>query len=114
MMQPVLAFLLGLILARWGTPIAREAALRFGIVDRPDGNLKRQREAVPYLGGLAVYLPFLVVLALVFPFDRRVLALLLAGTLVLLLGLIDDLGALSPGVKLLGQLEPLLLVAAGK
>jgi UDP-GlcNAc:undecaprenyl-phosphate GlcNAc-1-phosphate transferase len=104
MMVVLLAFLIGLAIARWDTPIARAAALRFGIVDRPDGKLKRQREPVAYLGGLAVYLPFLVALALVFPFDRRVLGLLLAGTLVLLLGLIDDLGVLSPGVKLAGQM----------
>ena len=43
-------------------------------------------------------------LALVFEFDRRVLGLLLAGTLVVLLGLVDDLGVLSPSVKLAGQL----------
>jgi len=66
--------------------------------------LKRQQEPVPYLGGLAIYLAFLVSLSLVYEFDRRVLGLLLAGTLVVLLGLIDDLGVLSPGVKLLGQL----------
>jgi len=104
MMQVLLAFVIGLGIARWDTPIARAAAQRFGIVDRPDGRLKRQREPVAYLGGLAIYLPFLVALALVFPFDRRVLGLLLAGTLMLLLGLIDDLGVLSPGVKLAGQL----------
>lgn len=103
-MQVMLAFLIGLAIAHWGTPVVRAAALRFGIVDRPDGVLKRQREPVAYLGGLAVYLPFLVALALVFPFDRRVLGLLLAGTLMLLLGLIDDLGVLSPGVKLAGQM----------
>lgn len=99
-----LSFVLAALLGWWGTPIARAAALRFGIVDRPDGGLKRQAEPVPYLGGLAVYLAFLVTLALVYEFDRRVLGLLLAGTLVVLLGLIDDLGVLSPGVKLLGQL----------
>jgi UDP-GlcNAc:undecaprenyl-phosphate GlcNAc-1-phosphate transferase len=98
------SFVLAALLAAWGTPVARTAALRFGIVDRPDGALKRQQEPVPYLGGLAIYLAFLVSLALVYEFDRQVLGLLLAGTLVVLLGLIDDLGVLSPGVKLLGQL----------
>ena len=45
------------------TPRMRTAALRFGIVDRPDGKLKNQREPVPYLGGLALYLSFLLALA---------------------------------------------------
>ena len=104
MILVVLSCVLAFGLATWGTPVARAAALRFGIVDRADGVLKRQREPVPYLGGLAVYLPFLVTLALVHEFDRRVLGLLLAGTLVLLLGLIDDLGVLTPKVKVAGQL----------
>ena len=104
MIACVLALVLGFIIARWGTPVARAAALRFGIVDRPDGDLKRQEEPVPYLGGLAIYLPFLAAMAIVYEFDRQVLGLLLAGTLVVLLGLIDDLGVLSPSVKLIGQL----------
>jgi len=99
-----LTFALSLLLAIYLTPIMRKAAIRFGIVDRPDGRLKTHEEPVPYLGGLAVYLSFLVALALVYDFDRQVLGLLLGGTIVVLLGLIDDFGFLSPRVKLAGQL----------
>ena len=95
----VLAFLLGL----YFTPVARQAALRFGIVDHPDGNLKRQAEPVPYLGGLAVFLAYLIGLGIVLPFDHMMLGLLLAGTLTLLVGLIDDFGVLTPVAKLAGQ-----------
>jgi len=92
----------------------RQAALRFGIVDRPDGRLKNQAEPVPYLGGLAVYIAFLVTLAFTFTFDREVLGLLLGGTLLLLLGLVDDFGVLSPKVKLMGQfLAAFVMVKAG-
>jgi UDP-GlcNAc:undecaprenyl-phosphate GlcNAc-1-phosphate transferase len=66
--------------------------------------LKRQAEPVPYLGGLAIYLSFLITLALTFEFSRAVLGLLLAGTIVLMLGLIDDFGVLTPGAKFAGQL----------
>ena len=99
-----LAFSLSLLLSLYGTPLAREAALRFNIVDRPDGRLKQQIEPVPYLGGLAIYLSFLITLALTFEFSRAVLGLLLAGTIVLMLGLIDDFGVLTPWAKLGGQL----------
>ncbi len=92
-----------LLLGIYFTPVARQAALRFGIVDRPDGLLKNHREAVPYLGGLAVFLAYLVALGLVLPFDNLLLGLLLAGTLTLLVGLIDDFGVLTPLAKLTGQ-----------
>ncbi len=99
-----LIFILSFLLALYLTPIMRQAALRFGIVDHPDGQLKTQSEPVAYLGGLALYLSFLVALALVYEFDRQVLGLLLGGTIVVILGLIDDFGFLSPKVKLAGQL----------
>jgi UDP-GlcNAc:undecaprenyl-phosphate GlcNAc-1-phosphate transferase len=95
----VLAALLGV----YFTPVARQAALRFGIVDRPDGQLKRQTEPVPYLGGVAVFLAFLIALGLASHYDAEILGILLAGTVTLLVGLIDDFGVLTPAAKLAGQ-----------
>src|SRR5688572_30948399 len=95
----------------YGTPLAARAAMLFGIVDRPDGALKKHRGAIPYLGGLAVFGSFLLTMALVFDFDRRVLGMLLAGTLLVLLGLMDDFGALGVRAKFLGQgLATLVLI----
>jgi UDP-GlcNAc:undecaprenyl-phosphate GlcNAc-1-phosphate transferase len=103
-------FLLAAGLAAWLTPRMREAALRFGIVDQPDGKLKKQREPIPYLGGLAIYLAFLLALTATLPFDREVLAMLLAGSIVVLVGLLDDLGQLPPWTKLIGQLVGVLVL----
>ncbi len=103
-LQLVLVFLLALLMSLYGMPIAIEAARRYGIVDLPDGNLKIHREPVPYLGGVAIFVSFLLALGFIFPFDRDVLGLLLAGSIMILLGLIDDLGAMTPKVKFFGQL----------
>jgi UDP-GlcNAc:undecaprenyl-phosphate GlcNAc-1-phosphate transferase len=97
-------FAVAALIAGWVTPRMRDAAIRFGIVDRPDGRLKTQREPVPYLGGLAIYLAFLLALALTLRFGEHVLGILLAGSIVVILGLIDDLGQLGPWIKLAGQL----------
>jgi len=114
MWMTLAAFLLALLLSLLGTPRAAEAARRFGIVDRPDGRLKKHTEPVPYLGGLAVYAAFLVALSLTFRFDSRVLGLLFAGSLAVTLGLIDDLGALRPATKLAGQVVAcVVLVQSG-
>ncbi|BCW92174.1 MAG: undecaprenyl-phosphate alpha-N-acetylglucosaminyl 1-phosphate transferase [Thermoanaerobaculum sp.] len=96
------AFALAFLLSLYLTPVLRQVALRAGVVDRPDGKLKRQAEPVPYLGGVAVFLAYLLSLGLFAEFDRQVLAVLLAGTLALLVGLVDDFGALTPLPKLLG------------
>src|SRR2546422_8721184 len=100
----LLTFVLALLLALYGVPVARRAALQFNVVDRPDGRLKHQAQPVPYFGGLAVYLAFLISLALTFESRRAVLGLVLGGTLMVMLGLIDDFGVLKPWPKLIGQL----------
>ena len=103
MIRAAAAFLIASVLGLYLTPVLRQAAIRFGIVDRPDGKLKNHRDPVPYLGGLAIYLSFLLSLAFTVTFEREVLGILLAGAIVVILGLIDDLGVLSPSVKLAGQ-----------
>ncbi|MCC2640021.1 MAG: putative Phospho-N-acetylmuramoyl-pentapeptide-transferase [Nitrospira sp.] len=109
-----LTFLLATLLSVYGVPIARRAALKFGIVDSPDGRLKHQREPVPYLGGVAIYLACLVSLAFTFEFRHDVLGIVLSGTLIVMLGLIDDFGVLSPGTKLAGQfLAVFVLIKSG-
>ena len=110
----ILTFVLALIFSLYGTPVAREAAIKFNIVDRPDGRLKNQSEPIPYLGGLAIYISFLLSLAITFNFSNEVLGLLLSGTIIVLLGLIDDFGVLSPKVKFLGQIiATLVLIKSG-
>ena len=103
------AFALALVLSLYSTPLMRQAAVRFGIVDRPDGRLKKQKEPVPYLGGLAIYLSFLLALTATLRFDStEVLGLLLAGAIVVILGLVDDFGVLTPIAKLAGQIVAVL------
>ena len=109
-----MAGLLAAALALYLAPIVIRAALRYGIVDKPKPPLKVHSDPVPYLGGMVVFLAFLIALALTFPFDQRVLAILLASSLVVSVGLIDDLGTLTPKDKLLGQMvAALVLVKAG-
>ena len=91
----LLTFGLAFLLSLYGVPMARRAALKYGIVDVPDGHLKHQREPVPYLGGLAIYLAFLASLAFTFDFRQDVLGIVLAGTLMVMMGLIDDFGVLA-------------------
>lgn len=107
-------FTIAVLFTAWLTPKLREAAIRFGIVDHPDGALKTHREPVAYLGGLAIYLGFLLSLTATLPFDEDVLGMLLAGSILVILGLLDDLGSLGPWTKLGGQvIAVLVLVKAG-
>jgi UDP-GlcNAc:undecaprenyl-phosphate GlcNAc-1-phosphate transferase len=110
------AFALSFVFALYWTPPMRKAALQLGIVDRPDGKLKKHDNAVPYLGGLAVFVAFLLTVG-VFTrkeFEQETLGLLLSGSIALIVGLIDDFGALTPRQKTLGQtMAALVLIRFG-
>jgi len=110
----VLCFALALVLSLYFVPIMRRAAIKWGVVDKPDGRLKFQKEPVAYLGGIAIYLAFLLSISMVYEFSPQVLGLLLGGTVMLLIGLVDDFGVLSPYQKFAGQfLAIFVLIKAG-
>jgi len=108
-----LSFGLAALLAHVFTPLAIRIATDYNLVDRPDGRLKTHEAPVPYLGGMSIYLAFLLTLAMTYTFNQQVLAILLAGTIVVLLGLVDDIGALSPQAKFLGQSLAILALMKG-
>lgn len=106
-----LSFLTALLL----TPLVRARAIRWGAVDLPDDDRRIHTQPTPRLGGVAIYLAFLLTLACV-PFLGNLVgasfrsnlpklaALLLPATLVFLFGVYDDFrGAAAPS-KLLFQL----------
>jgi UDP-GlcNAc:undecaprenyl-phosphate GlcNAc-1-phosphate transferase len=94
-----------LVLALAATPIMRRVALRTGTVDKPSAR-KIHINPVPLLGGLAIYLAFILVL--LFFGDRdyvnQVVGILVGASLMSFMGVVDDRWGLGSYVKLAGQL----------
>lgn len=131
-MKYILSFLGALILSPLLTAMFRKLARRLNIMDVPDG-IKTHQKPVPYLGGAAIYLAFLITLMAVVTFgqgigeakaidgsyqligglSREMVALLAAGTLIALLGLIDDLKSLSFCTKFAVQVIAAIILIAG-
>jgi UDP-GlcNAc:undecaprenyl-phosphate GlcNAc-1-phosphate transferase len=105
-----LTFCVACMLAWWATPIARNTALRYNIVDVPDGRLKDHKQPTPYLGGIVVYMSFLLTLSMTFGFNEKILGITLAGSVLVILGLFDDMRAITPGIKFLGQLIAVIVL----
>lgn len=107
----LLSFLLSFVTA----PILRKLALRWGIVDHPEVR-KLQKEPVPLLGGVAVYLGVILGTAPILLFaqelDMPTLALLLAASLIFAVSLADDRKKLSARLRLVVQLAAALIVIA--
>ncbi|WP_449240395.1 MraY family glycosyltransferase [Desulfoscipio gibsoniae] len=109
MLPLVLALALGYLI----TPGVRVLAIKVGALDHPDPR-KVHSGVMPRMGGLAVYLAFVpAVLLLRYMLPESSLPVwgLLAGASVMLLvGVLDDIRGLSPRVKLLGQILAALTV----
>ena len=81
----------------------RPLAPRVGLVDRPDAR-KRHKGRVPLIGGLCFFLGLVAGLSYLGALDRFSLSLLVAGAVIMLTGLIDDLYDLSVSARLAIQI----------
>lgn len=104
----MIAFVAATVLAFIGTPLVKKLAVRIGAVDKPN-HRKVHTRLMPRLGGLAIYLAFVLGVAIVYPFYSfehfpAVYGLLIGGTIIVIVGAFDDKYELSAKVKLLGQI----------
>jgi len=95
------------------TPLAARLAVRLEMLDRPDPR-KLHSAPTPLLGGLAIYLAFLLSTGLFLPGSLRgeALAVLAGATLLLATGIFDDRGLLHPQIKLMGVMPLAALILA--
>jgi len=106
----LLSFILAFLLSVYGTPVAKKVAYRYNLLDIPDNKLKKQKNPVPYMGGVIVYFAFISPVGLLFPLSRELLGILFASSILLIVGLFDDLKALTPGIKFLFQLVAVFIL----
>ncbi|KIO68273.1 hypothetical protein B4064_1763 [Caldibacillus thermoamylovorans] len=102
-------FLISFILSLIITPLAIRLALKYKIVDNPNNLLKTHTKVTPYLGGLSIYVSFVITIVILIWLTEELLSIKVIGfiisfTLVFLLGLIDDIKQISPKAKMLGQI----------
>lgn len=97
------ALVMACLISLGTTPLVKKLALRWGATDAPDAR-KVHRTVMPRMGGLAIYLAFTLTALLTQPLTRPVVGLLLGGTIIMVVGLLDDIYGLSPRFKLMGQL----------
>lgn len=111
------AFVGSLILSFILTPIFKNIALRFKILDRPT-SLKNHTMPVPYLGGGAIFLAFLLPVLLwgisKIGYSKELFSIILGGGIIVLLGLIDDIKKLTWWMKFIVQsIASLILIWGG-
>ncbi|MEH7109766.1 glycosyltransferase family 4 protein [Bacillus sp. JJ1764] len=85
------------------TPIVKKFALMIGATDRPNQR-KVHQTIMPRLGGLAIFLSFIIGIIFLKPENPAAFAILLGSFIIVITGVLDDMFELPAKYKLLGQL----------
>ncbi|AWX58624.1 MULTISPECIES: glycosyltransferase family 4 protein [Brevibacillus] len=107
----ILGFLTSLIISFIATPYVKNLAVKVGAVDAPNQR-KVHTRIMPRMGGLAIYIGYLVAFFLFVPYTSisEMLGIFIGSTIVMVVGMLDDKYQLSPKWKLLGQLVATAIV----
>jgi UDP-GlcNAc:undecaprenyl-phosphate GlcNAc-1-phosphate transferase len=106
-MNLLIVFIISFTLSLLLTPIVIKIANKFSIVDNAAKRTKTaqiHKGTVPRAGGIAIGLAFVITVLLSMPPTKVVLGILTAGTLAVVVGLIDDIKETSPQNRLLANL----------
>lgn len=100
---------LSFLLSYLFTPVAGFLANKVGMVDRPSST-KAHAHPTPLLGGLALFVSYFLALFFIAGLNRDIAAILIGGSILLIVGIIDDKVGIMPNMKLFGQLVAALIV----
>ena len=101
----VVAFVISFAL----TPLVKKFAHRVGAMDVPKDARRMHSVPIPRLGGLAIFLGFLLSVLIFVDLTPQIQSVLLGGVLIVVLGVIDDIHPLRAWIKLIVQIVAALI-----
>ncbi|MGO4888785.1 glycosyltransferase family 4 protein [Anaerobacillus sp. MEB173] len=85
------------------TPLVKKFAIKIGATDQPN-HRKVHQKIMPRLGGLAIYISFLIGFIMLQPESPYMPYILIGSFIIILTGVLDDMLEISAKWKLLGQI----------
>ena len=105
----IYGFLIAMIIAYLVTPWVMKLAWKIGAIDVPRDLRRVHNKPMPCLGGLAIFLAFIIAGLVTLPIgNSSTRGILAGGSFIVLVGVLDDIYCLPAKVKLVGQ-----IIAAG-
>ena len=100
----LIAFILAFVITFIATPFVKKLAFKIGAVDIPKDNRRMHKKPTARLGGLAIFLGFIISAVIYADVNRELAGILLGCLIIVVLGIFDDIYALSAKLKLLVQI----------
>ncbi|MCD8051362.1 MAG: undecaprenyl/decaprenyl-phosphate alpha-N-acetylglucosaminyl 1-phosphate transferase [Clostridiales bacterium] len=112
------ALLVSLLVSLATTPVAMVLATRLGAIDMPgvkgtDSERHLHTRPTPRMGGLAIYLGFFFSALLFVPMGRKMVSMLIGATIIVFLGILDDIYDLKASHKFCVQILAAAVALAG-
>ncbi|MDQ0269107.1 MraY family glycosyltransferase [Cytobacillus purgationiresistens] len=101
----ILCFICSVLL----TPLVKKLAFKVGATDKPN-NRKVHEKVMPRLGGLAIYLSFLIGILIFQPSQDHHWPIMVGGLIIIVLGMLDDIFDLPAKLKFVVQIAAALVV----
>ena len=98
------ALLCAMVVSFLMCPLVKSFAYKIGAIDVPKDNRRMHKKPVPRLGGLAIFLGFLVSILVFVPIDLQLRGILLGVVIIVVLGVVDDITPLRAWFKFLVQI----------
>lgn len=112
--QVVAALVAAMLIAFIATPVVKSLAQKVGAMDVPKDNRRMHDHPIARMGGLAIFLGFLLSTLVFVPLSTPLKGMLLGGVIIVILGIFDDIYALPALPKLIVQIgAALVAVMAG-
>lgn len=99
-----LALVAALVISFAATPIVKAFAQKVGAMDVPNEERRVHDHPIPRMGGLAIFLGFLLSVVLFADITRQIQGVLLGSIIIIIVGAIDDVVSLRAGVKFIFQI----------
>ena len=103
------AIIVALIISLGATPIVKTFAHRVGAIDIPNDARRVHKHPIPRLGGLAIFIGFLLSVVFFAEIDRQVQGILLGAVLMVVIGVIDDIVPVHALLKFFVQIAAALI-----
>ena len=98
------ALVAAILIAFIATPVVKSLAEKVGAVDVPKDNRRMHNHPIPRMGGMAIFLGFLVSVVLFADITKQVQGILIGTIIIVATGVVDDIVSLRYWVKLLAQI----------
>jgi len=105
----ILSLAVSMLLSFALTPLVKRLAYKIGAVDVPKDKRRMHDHPIPRLGGLAIFIGFVLTVLLFAEADRQLRGILLGACLIVAVGVVDDSHPLGAGIKFILQIVAALI-----